>query len=440
MLTRIVPAFMLLLSCGWCAAAELPVADVDALNDAVKSARPGDTIVLRAGEWKDADLLLRGTGEAGKPITLRAAEPGKVRLTGTSRLRIAGEHLVVEGLWFDNCRPVKSDIILFRADSKRLASHCVLRNCAITETTPTKDSPSKDSPTKDSTDRKWLSIYGSANCVERCSFQGKSSAGTLLVVWLPATEGQPPRHQITNNYFGPRPRLGKNGGEIIRIGVSETSMQKAECLVEGNLFEKCDGEVECISNKSCGNIYRGNTFIECQGTLTLRHGNGCLVENNVFLGNGRTGTGGIRVIGEDHRVVGNHLERLGGDEARAAICLQNGIDSSPASGYFQVKGATIEGNTIVDCKQSIALGYADKDVKAPLPPIDCVFKRNTVWAGKRAVITRFDPAAKPTWQDNRLWGGDLGIPPEPGLALAEFPKPPAIQPPDRKNLGTTWTP
>lgn len=409
-----------------CVAAEIPVADVAAFAPALARARPGDVLSLQPGEWKDADLVFRGAGTADRPITLWGN--GQVRFTGKSRLRIAGEHLVVEGLWFDDCTPPKSEIISLREDSKRLAHRCVIRQCAITQS----------SALVDTGDRKWVSIYGVGHRLENCHFQGKTSGGTLLIVWLPTQPGEPPRHRIANNYFGPRPRLGKNGGEIIRIGDSDTSMQSAECVVEQNLFEKCDGEVECISNKSCGNIYRGNVFIECQGSLTLRHGNGCLVEKNVFLGNGRKSTGGIRVIGEDHRVVGNHLDSLQGDDARAAICLMNAIENSPLNGYFQVKRATIAGNVVVDCKQSIVIGYADEDVTAKLPPIDCVFDGNVVWAGKGKAIDLIDATASLAWKNNRMVAPSLGIAPINGVSTnaMDRPKPPAV--PDVKAFGCSW--
>src|SRR5690349_12973545 len=83
---------------------------VAAFDAAVKKAVAGDTIVLQSGVWKDVDLRVRGQGEKGRPITVRAAEPGKVKLTGNSRVRFGGEHLVVQGLWFQNCFPEKADI------------------------------------------------------------------------------------------------------------------------------------------------------------------------------------------------------------------------------------------------------------------------------------------------------------------------------------------
>ena len=410
-------------------AAEYRVAKVEAFDDAVKKAAAGDFIVMEGGEWKDADLILRGHGTTEKPITLKAAAPGAVKLTGTSRLRLAGEHLIVEGLWFHNALPTKDDVVMFREDSKKLASHSVLRDCAITQ----------DVEATDTKERKWVSLYGADNRVERCHFEGKTSKGTLLVVWLPDVIGEPVKHRIAGNYFGPRPRLGKNGGEIIRVGDSEHSMQSAQCVIEGNLFEKCDGEVECISNKSCGNVYRGNTFLECQGTLTMRHGNGCLIEGNVIHGNHRKHTGGIRIIGEDHRVLGNYLTGIEGDQARAAICLMNGIMDSPLNGYFQVKRAVIKDNTVLDCENSIVIGYADKDVTAPLAPLDCEFQENYVSAEGRRLIHLVDAGAKIHWQENVMWGAATGIGEQAGIELNTIRMKRAVPPEKtRKDVGPSW--
>ena len=98
-----------------------------------------------------------------------------------------------------------------------------------------------------------------------------------------------------------------------------------------------------ISSKSCENIYRGNTFLDCAGTLTLRHGNRCVVEGNFFLGHHKKGTGGIRVIGENHTIINNYIE----DVEQGAIWITAGIPDSPLNGYFRARGCTIAFNTIV---------------------------------------------------------------------------------------------
>ena len=398
-----------------CTAGDHRAGSVTEFKTALSRTKPGDTLTLREGEWKDADLLFEAQGTRDRPITLQAAKPGKTVLTGQSRLRIAGEHLIVSGLSFRGAWH-KEDLIQFRRDSKRLSSDCRLTQTGVV-----------DCNSPDGADTHWLGIYGQRNRVDHCWIQGKTTLGTTLVVWL---NGQPADHLIDHNYFGPRPHLKKNGAETIRVGVSQTSMQLSRTIVEANCFEQCDGEVEIISNKSCGNIYRGNTFLRCSGTLTLRHGNDCLVEGNYFLGEQAKGSGGVRIIGERHRVIGNYFQDLAGDESRAGLCLVNGQTGSPLSGYFQVKGATITGNSWVNCRQPIYIGSTDSDTGNTQPVQGVVFSRNFV-AGKKPAAFIHTPG-EVSWEDNIVTPSAAPEPPVPGLRPVEFrlePSPGGIQMP-----------
>jgi poly(beta-D-mannuronate) lyase len=413
---RQIPSYLTLLTLlNLADAKDIPVADPSFLP----AAQPGDTLILPDGEFKDLALLLIGKGTQEAPITLKATTPGKTVFTGKSTLKLAGEHLVINGLHFKEPDPTLSDLIMFRKDSKTLASHCRMTNCAITSTVP-QDSKNES---------RWLGLYGEGHRVDHCTFTGKTGKGTTFVVWL--GDGSNGRHQIDHNHFGPREKLGKNGGETIRLGDSKTSMLTGGCIVEHNLFEKCNGEAECISNKSCGNIYRENTFLEVSGTLTLRHGNGCTVERNVFIGNEASGTGGVRVIGEDHVVRRNYFENLTGDDARSAICLMMGIPNSPANRYFQVKRAKIIGNTLVNCEHPILIGLED-DPDATLAPEDTTFEGNVVSSPKHAVVEARCNLSGISWKGNFFRGKELGI---------EFSVPmkiPALKAITRAEVGTQW--
>lgn len=369
-------------------------------------------------------IIFTGWGTEAAPITLRAAKPGQTLLTGRSTLRLAGLHLVVEGLHFKDPDPAIGDLIQFRVDSKKTAQHCRMSGCAVSST-------AKSDAAQES---RWVGLYGADNVVEHCAFSGKSGKGTTCVVWL--GKGNEGRHRIARNYFGPRERLGQNGGETLRIGDSKTSMQTASCVVEQNLFEKCNGEAECISNKSCGNIYRENTFLEVSGTLTLRHGNGCLVERNIFLGNKAKGTGGIRIIGEDHIVRGNHLKQLSGDDARSAITLMMGIPDSPLHRYFQVKRARIEDNIVEDCDHPILIGLED-DKKATLAPVETVFENNRILSQEHPAIEARCALDGINWKANILAGPNAGIPLAHGISHGEV-QPAPVQPLTRAEVGPGW--
>src|SRR5262249_50080043 len=101
-----------------------------------------------------------------------------------------------------------------------------------------------------------------------------------------------------------------------------------------------------ISSKSCENIYRRNTFLDCAGMLTLRHGNRCLVEGNFFLGHHTPGSGGIRVIGDDHTILNNYIEGV----EKGGFWITAGIPDSELKGYFQARRCLIAFNTFVDSR------------------------------------------------------------------------------------------
>ena len=64
----------------------------------------------------------------------------------------------------------------------------------------------------------FVSIYGARNRVDHCYIAGKTTQGTTMVVWLSNESTDQGKHQIDHNHFGPRPKLGKNGGETILDG------------------------------------------------------------------------------------------------------------------------------------------------------------------------------------------------------------------------------
>ena len=378
---------------------------------AVSEASAGDTILLKNGIWEDVLLEFYAVGEAEKPIVLKAQTPGEVILSGSSRLKIFGEYLVATDLDFQNGSSSGNAIVEFRKSSSELAENCRLTNSRILNY----------NPASDDIDYKWVSIYGSNNRVDHCNFDGKNNEGALLVVWL---TGEANHHRIDHNYFANIPRLGRNGGETIRIGTSTNSMTESRSIVEYNLFEACDGEIEIISNKSGFNIYRYNTFRNNDGTLTLRHGNDCEVYSNFFFGGEDKSSGGVRIIGERHKVYNNYFQGLRGDGLRAAISIMNGVPDSPLNRYFQVLNAEVANNTIASSKEPFAIGEGS-DSERTLPPKDCLIANNIVinTTGSKA-ITYTDTPENMTYQANYITG-TVGIDAEgiinedPGLVLTE---------------------
>ena len=86
---------MLVVSCLTACGEDFRVNNANEFHQRIKAAVKGDKIVLANGQWSDVELVADATGSPDALITVEAEQPGKVIITGNSRLRIAGRHLVV---------------------------------------------------------------------------------------------------------------------------------------------------------------------------------------------------------------------------------------------------------------------------------------------------------------------------------------------------------
>jgi poly(beta-D-mannuronate) lyase len=369
-------------------AAEHPVGSAADIRRLEGKLGPGDALVMADGTWTDQAIVFRGKGTPDRPLSLRARTPGKVNLTGKSSIEIDGEHLVVSGLYL-------------RGASAKDGVKISGRGCRLTDTAIV-----------DCDDKFYVHMFGVSNRLDHCFLAGKTSDSPTLQV---ETEGQPNRHQIDHNHFGPRPPLGRNGGETIRVGYSHQSMRESGTVVERNLFERCDGELEIVSNKSCGNVYRFNTFLDCAGMFTLRHGNRCTVEGNFFLGHHKKGSGGIRVIGEDHTVVNNYIEGV----EKGGFWVTAGIPDSPLDGYFRARNVLIAFNTVVDSRgPCVELDAGFGTSRRTLRPEHVTIANNVFSVPEGGALLEGVEGEAFVWAGNIAWGATAG-PAHPGIRRAD---------------------
>jgi poly(beta-D-mannuronate) lyase len=250
--------------------------------------------------------------------------PGKVKLLGNSGIVLAGDHCVVSGVFFGESTSTEP-ALAFTGNDNRFTDAAIVAQ-----------------------DRggKWIHFQkGQRNRLDHCYIEGHKPADVTLQVEI--DEQTPNEARIDHNHFGPRPPLGKNGGETIRVGYSGQQSRVSKTLIEHNLFDRCDGEVEIISSKCTGSTYRYNTFRDCEGTITLRHGGHCTVDGNFFFGRADGKSGGIRVIGAGHTIINNYFENVG-PTAGGVIALTTGMREPKPTEYQHVNGALIAFNTIVN--------------------------------------------------------------------------------------------
>ncbi len=382
-----ISSFLFFAACG----PQNLVKNLAEFDQAVARAQPGDRIVLANGAWKDVELVFTGEGTEADPIVLTVENKGKVTLEGQSNLRIAGEYLHVEGLVFKNGYTPTNEVIAFRRNKDHLAHHCRVTECVI---------DNYSNPERFESDY-WVGIYGKHNRFDHNYLTGKTNQGVTLAVRLNTEESRDNQHRIDHNYFGYRPILGSNGGETLRIGTSHYSLTHSNTVVESNYFDRTNGEHEIISNKSCGNIYRYNTFHECQGTLTMRHGNETRVESNYFFGNGKANTGGIRIINEKQTVVNNYCYGLTGYRFRGALVIMNGVPNSPINRYNQVLDSEAANNTFINCDYVQLCAGSDEE-RSATPQNTRVYRNIFYNENKPDLFTVYDDISGIDFQENLL--------------------------------------
>jgi poly(beta-D-mannuronate) lyase len=367
----------------------ITVKNIDELKNANKEAKAGDIIVLQNGSWNDVIMELNCSGSKERPITFKAETAGKVLISGHSQLKLGGNFIVVDGFYFTNGYAGDGAVIDFRIDKKQLANNCRVTNTAINDF---------NNP-KRLDENYWVSFSGKNNRIDHCSFLNKKNMGVLMAVTLEDDRSRENFHSIDHNYFGVRLPLASNSGEIIRVGVSQHCEFNSNTQITDNFFEHCDGETEIISIKSCSNVVRSNLFKECQGGVVLRHGHYNVVESNLFLGNDKPGTGGVRIINRGQWVVNNLFYKCRGVGFRSPLSLMNGVPNSPAFRYVAVTGAVIMNNSFFNCTPfSLCEG---SDSERTVPPSNVIFAKNIFYNDRDKVIyNKYDDISKISFSEN----------------------------------------
>ena len=350
---------------GW--ANKLSVSTPQELVKTGIQAKAGDTVVIKSGNYLNCNLIISAKGTAVQPIVFMAQVPGSVHFTGNSYLHITGTYITVSGVVFKNGFAGKNHVWQF-SHGKEVANNSRITASSI---------QSFNNPLR-LDENHWLTLSGKNNRVDHCNFTDKTNLGVLVAVLLDDDRSRINNHSIDSNYFGIRKPLGSNAGEMIRVGVSQHCTFYSNTVIKNNFFEYCDGETEIVSIKSCGNKVVGNVFKECQGAVVLRHGNDNTVEGNLFYGNDKEGTGGVRVINEGNWIVNNFMSHCKGQGFRSPLAIMAGVFNSPANRYLPVRDAVIANNTFLNCTPfSISEG---KDAERSVDPKNVLLLNNLFYA------------------------------------------------------------
>jgi hypothetical protein len=354
-------------------AAQIRVTSLPALQSALDKADPGDTIVLADGSYPAGSTLsIKRSGTGSAPVTIAAEHTGKATITGSKTFAFASgvSNVVLRGFKFRNGASLS---VPAGASHNRLTRN----DFQLTG------------------DGNWVTVSGDDTVVDRNIFQNRTSQGVFLQILGPS-KAMAQRVHVHHNYFFNHQFAGSNGGESIRLGLSDHQSYSAHALIENNLFEKADGDSEAISVKSSDNVVRYNTIRDSLGYIVLRHGNRSVVEGNLLFGSG------IRFHGNDHKIVGNYVANSGD----RAIVFGSGdeADSGPASKlHDRPDRVTVAYNTVLGSKSVIDGDGGD------FKPKDCVVADNVV-KGTAGTLVTLPSGSAVKYEGNITFGGTAGIP------------------------------
>jgi Chondroitinase B/HYR domain len=365
-------AAVILSAASTASATTYEVASVADLQAAIGVAVAGDTIIVKNGVYTtSAAISVNKVGTAAAPIVIKAETTGGVEFQGTHGISLISPaaYIVIEGFVFSHASGrISMPTGTHHSRYTRNIFQCV-------------------------GDGAYLSVSGNDHEVDRNEFRNKSTVGNMISVSGSGSQVAQ-RLWIHHNYFHDFTSAGENGAETIRFGLSGLSLSTGDGLVEHNLFVRCNGENELISNKSSGNVYRYNTFIDSPGAqLTLRHGNECLAYGNYFRN-----TAGLRVFGDRHQIFSNYFEgnSIGLDMGNGDGEVADGAD---LTSHDRPDDAVVSFNTFVNNSTHYQMGGRTGGLGAT----NATVANNIFQGGTQAVRISTTAPYTGTWDGNILW-------------------------------------
>jgi poly(beta-D-mannuronate) lyase len=376
------PSFLVFagMMCATASAATHEVASIPDLQARINSAVAGDTIVVHNGVYTtSAFITVNRQGTADDPIRIVAQTIGGVEITGTHGFNVTSPSRYVEIDGF-------------------LLTHQSGRNQIRSGATHVRFTRNFFECTGDGA---YLTIAGHDAEVDRNELRNKRTLGNMIDVRGSGSQIAQ-RVWIHHNYFHDFTSPGGNGAETIRFGLSGLSLSNGLGVIEHNLFVRCAGENELISNKSSSNTYRYNTILDSPGAeLTLRHGNDCLVYGN-YIRN----AAGMRIFGDRHQVFSNYLEANSG-----GINIGNGdgevAEGAPLTSHDRPDNCVITFNTLVDNARNYFMSGRTNGLGAT----NTTFANNILQGGGAAASLN-GPYPGGAWSGNIIWetAGPGGLP------------------------------
>jgi poly(beta-D-mannuronate) lyase len=374
-------------------AATYTVTSFSDLQTRINAAAAGDTIVVANGTYSaDATLSIRCAGTATAPITIAAETIGGVEIRGSRGISFSSPaaYVTLQGFKLTHAAAISIPSgTRFIRITRNVIELAIPRGSDVS----------------------YLNISGDDVEIDRNELRNKSTLGEMLDI---AGSGSQVARRlwVHHNYFHDFTSPGGNGAETIRWGLSGLSLSTGDGICEYNLFVRCEGENEMISNKSSGNTYRYNTVLDSPGgEISQRHGDNCR-----YYGNYMRNTQGIRIYGDRHLIFSNYLENNS-----VGINMGNGDGDVHAGDALTSHDRPDDNVVVFNTLINNATQYEMGGRTGGLGATNTTFANNVLVGGTNAIsISGTAPYTNPTWAGNLIWAAaNVGNIPGSGYAVTD---------------------
>jgi Chondroitinase B len=368
------------------AATTTNVNSISGLQSAINSAVAGDEIVVANGLYTtSAPISVSRRGTALAPIIIRAETIGGVEITGSDGfdLNTGSSHIEVKGF-------------VFTHDTNGAFIDAGATYCRFTRNVF--ENPGTGN---------YLQVAGDNAVIDYNEFRDKSTVGNMIDIRGSGSQVAQGLW-IHHNYFHDFTDGGGNGSETIRYGLSGLSLSNGFGLVEDNLFVRCNGENEMISNKASSITYRYNTVLDSR-EISQRHGN-----DNLYYGNYIRNSDGFRVYGDRNVIYSNYMEGN-----NIGVTMGNGdgdvYAGDPLTSHDRPDDDVVAFNTFVEND----IHYQRTGRTDGLGSTHIFFANNIIQGGGTAVsVDGPGIYSDPVWEGNILWNvGSVGDIPASGYTV-----------------------
>lgn len=324
------------------------------------------------------DVTAAQDAQSGKEITIKAETAGSVTFNGNTRWRLYGDYWILQDLKITGFEYATKQLIEVTGANCRVTNNHIYDNGTTNEfngiiwATETADNIEIDHNNFDDN--------GSQSGV----FLG-NNVGDVL---------ESP-HVHHNTFSGSSYHDGINGGnDALYLGgiLGVSSDNEMNAIVEYNIFQDFHGSGEMLLVKCSNNTIRYNIFNDTYW-LSLRLGDDNLIFNNWWFGSEGAVAYGIKLCGENHKVVNNYFYNLDGP------------------GYIiQVRGGDSNEPDVVNfLLQSNTFAYIEEDILrvgdgVRTPPTGTKIYGNLMHADNgEPIVNMLDAGTDLDWSKNVLY-------------------------------------